>query len=73
MIARIAAKLRRRSGINKVVLSGGVFQNRFLTEKTVQALEIDDFKVFTHSNIPANDLNIPIGQVAIANARMRCV
>jgi hydrogenase maturation protein HypF len=72
MISKVAAKLRAKYGINKVALSGGVFQNSLLTERTVDALKRCGFRVFTHSNIPTNDSGIPIGQIAIARMRMRC-
>lgn len=71
MIVRMAAKLRKKFGINKVALSGGVFQNKFLTARAVGMLEEDGFGVYAHSNIPVNDSGIPIGQIAIANAKIK--
>lgn len=73
VIGRTAAMVRRDSGINKVVLSGGVFQNRFLTAKTVRMLTGYGFDVYTHSVINTNDMGVPIGQLAIANVRDICV
>lgn len=72
VIARASDKLRRKSGINKVVLSGGVFQNRLLTARVKELLDRKDFKVYTHSNVPTNDAGIAVGQAAIANARALC-
>ena len=56
-----------------VALSGGVFQNKFLMGRTVSLLKERGLEVFTHSDVNTNDSGIPIGQIAIANARGRCV
>jgi len=71
VIQKTAARLRKRFGINNVVLSGGVFQNRFLTEKAFDMLRESGFCVHVHSAVPVNDGGIPIGQVAIANGRIK--
>lgn len=64
-----AAELaREESGLEKVVLSGGVFQNSHLFERLVPSLESHGFEVFTHSIVPTNDGGISLGQVAIAQA-----
>lgn len=64
------AKLIKQShGINKVVLSGGSFQNRFMLERTEQLLKSQGFEVYTHENIPANDGGLALGQLAIAAKR----
>lgn len=73
MISRTASSLRKRSGINKIVLTGGVFQNRYLVNRAKSMLDRSGFKIYTHSNIPANDSGIPIGQIALAGARAGCV
>lgn len=72
MISRTASSLRKRSGINKIVLTGGVFQNRYLANRSEMMLKKGGFKVYTHSSVPANDSGIPIGQIAIAGARAGC-
>jgi hydrogenase maturation protein HypF len=61
--------MRQKSGICKVVLSGGVFQNKYLTEKTMDLLLKNNFEVFTHSSVPANDGGIALGQLAVASKR----
>jgi hydrogenase maturation protein HypF len=66
-----SAKLgREKSGIDKVVLSGGVFQNRFILSNSITELERYGFTVYTHSLFPSNDGGIALGQIAIA-ARKR--
>jgi hydrogenase maturation protein HypF len=52
------------------VLSGGVFQNRYLTERARGMLEARGFQVFTHRQVPANDGGIALGQGVIAGRRV---
>ncbi len=49
-----------------VVLSGGVFQNRFLLHGITSMLEENGFTVYTHHRVPANDEGLSLGQLAIA-------
>ena len=49
-----------------VVLSGGVFQNRFLLHGITSLLEENGFTVYTHHQVSANDEGIALGQLAIA-------
>jgi len=71
MIAQTAKRLCKQYRAKKIVLSGGVFQNKFLSEKTVDMLNGGGFSVYTHKNISTTDSGIPVGQIAIANARCR--
>ena len=73
VVVEVTAKLNRKFGLKKVVLSGGVFQNKFLSRNIVTMLERKKFKVYTSLDIPVNDSGIPVGQIAIANARVSCV
>jgi len=61
--------IRRKEGINKVVLSGGVFQNKYLLEGTISMLEETDFEVYSHASVPTNDGGIALGQLAVASKR----
>ncbi|WP_326822288.1 carbamoyltransferase HypF [Streptosporangium sp. NBC_01756] len=63
------ARLRARTGIGTVALSGGVFQNRLLLDRLVRALRRDGFRVLTHRRVPPNDGGISLGQAAVAAAR----
>ncbi|MDO8525295.1 MAG: hypothetical protein Q7S07_02265 [Candidatus Omnitrophota bacterium] len=69
VIAKTVLKLSGKSGIKQALLSGGVFRNRYLTAKAIELLEAFGLKAYTHSNIPTGDSGIPLGQIAIANAR----
>ncbi|MFA6141883.1 MAG: hypothetical protein WC738_01120 [Candidatus Omnitrophota bacterium] len=73
IINKVTADLSNRYKLCNVVLSGGVFQNRLLTVRTAELLERSGLKVYVHSGVPTNDSGIPIGQIAIANSRARCV
>lgn len=56
-------------GEPNVALSGGVFQNRILTERTEAALRASGMKPLLHRRIPANDGGLSLGQVAVAAAQ----
>jgi hydrogenase maturation protein HypF len=61
----------RATGLRTVCLSGGVFQNRLLTEGLRESLTANRFDVFTNQLVPANDGGISYGQAAVAAARTR--
>lgn len=63
-------KIRKQSALDKVVLSGGVFQNTTLLSLSVDRLKHNGFNVFTHSEIPANDGGIALGQAMMALAEI---
>ncbi|HEY8371260.1 MAG TPA: carbamoyltransferase HypF [Pseudonocardiaceae bacterium] len=68
-IARTCVALRARTGLDVVALSGGVFQNLFLLERTVTALDTLGFRVLTHSRVPTNDGGLSLGQAVVAARR----
>src|SRR6202044_3453008 len=70
-IARTCAILRSRTGLGVVALSGGVFQNLLLLDRTVSRLEGSGFRVLVHGRVPPNDGGISLGQAAVAAARDR--
>ena len=53
-------------GLKQVVLSGGVFQNRYLTERAAAVLEPRGFVVHTHQRVPPNDGGIALGQAVMS-------
>jgi hydrogenase maturation protein HypF len=63
----VTQKIRSQTGIKHVALSGGVFQNAFLLEKLEEKLQSDEFEIIRHRQLPYNDGNIAVGQIAIAN------
>jgi len=70
--AALCREIRRESGLDRVVLSGGVFQNRLLSEEILTLLEVDGFKVFTHRLVPPNDGGLALGQAMIAGRSQLC-
>jgi hydrogenase maturation protein HypF len=68
VIAAVCARLRASTGLNVVVLSGGVFLNALLTAEAVARLEGDGFRVYRHRLVPPNDGGLSLGQLAIAAA-----
>ncbi len=58
-----ARAIREEHGINVVSFSGGVFQNRVLTEHALALLSDEGFKVHLPELIPVNDAGISFGQV----------
>lgn len=62
---------RFRDHSDTVALSGGVFQNVLLLDRTVEGLENRGFRVLTHRSVPANDGGISFGQVAVASRTTR--
>ncbi|HKW26704.1 MAG TPA: carbamoyltransferase HypF [Terriglobales bacterium] len=69
--ARAAEILRRRTGLERVCLSGGSFNNRFLLEHLQARLRASGFQVFTHAEVPAGDGGLSLGQALVAAHRLR--
>ncbi len=67
MVERIAAG----SGLRTVALSGGAFQNALLLEGMQRALTEHHFTVLTHTQVPANDGGVALGQAVIAQQRIK--
>jgi hydrogenase maturation protein HypF len=59
----------KRAGQDRVVLSGGCFQNRYLTERVVRRLRAEGFRPYWHQRVPPNDGGIALGQVVAALRR----
>ena len=66
----VSRAARERTGINRVALSGGVFQNTYLLGRTLDELERHGFEALSHHQVPTNDGGIALGQALVANARL---
>lgn len=66
VIVKTCGRLRQRSGLDRVALSGGVFQNIRLSRLAVDGLGRAGFQVYTHHQVPPNDGGLALGQAAIA-------
>jgi hydrogenase maturation protein HypF len=65
-LAEVARRVRKRTGLNRVCLSGGTFQNLYLFTKLQSLLTNDCFQVFAHSEVPAGDGGLSLGQAMVA-------
>jgi hydrogenase maturation protein HypF len=65
-LASVIVTIARRNPFRRVVLSGGCFQNRLLTELTVRALREAGFQPYWHQRVPPNDGGISLGQIVAA-------
>jgi len=59
---KVIDNLYKLTGIRKLVISGGVFQNRFLLKRLLEELKATSLDVFFHKNFPPNDACISLGQ-----------
>jgi hydrogenase maturation protein HypF len=59
-------RIGRKTGLRRVCLSGGTFQNVRLLAATLAGLRSSGFEVFLHAQVPPNDGGIALGQAAIA-------
>jgi hydrogenase maturation protein HypF len=66
MLAEMIVAVTHKVGEPKVVLSGGCFQNRYLTERTIDRLRAENFRPYWHQRIPPNDGGIALGQIVAA-------
>lgn len=66
MAAEMCGLLREDTGLDRVALSGGSFQNMYILARLGPALESRGFRVFRHSRVSANDEGISLGQGMIA-------
>jgi hypothetical protein len=66
LIGEIAERLSRRTGIDQVALSGGVFQNVLLVRLARAELTARGLRALTHRLVPPNDGGLALGQVAVA-------
>ncbi len=65
-LVEIIVAVARRIGEKRIVLTGGCFQNRYLTERAVQRIESEGFKPYWHQRVPPNDGGISLGQAVVA-------
>ena len=69
-LANWIVAVARRIGTPQVVLSGGVFLNRYLLERAAALLEEAGFRVFSHQRVPTGDGGIALGQAVLAGWRV---
>lgn len=65
-LVQMMLAVAQRVGETKVVLTGGCFQNKYLTESAVQHLSNSGFQPYFHQRVPPNDGGISLGQIIAA-------
>lgn len=65
IVLELSQRARQTHSVNRVALSGGVWQNMSLLVKSVQLLKEAKFKVLTHHHVPPNDGGVSLGQAVI--------
>lgn len=68
-ILEVSKAIRKEFSLDKVVLSGGVFQNKYLLEKSIHKLTHNMFRVYTNHQVPVNDGGISLGQLVVASKK----
>lgn len=66
LVLEVCQRISAERGRFPVALSGGVFQNRYLTERVAKLLREAGFEVLLHRQVPPNDGGLALGQAAIA-------
>ena len=68
-LLELLVKIKKEYQLNRVVLSGGSFQNRILTEKLISKLSKEALNIYLPGKIPVNDQGIALVQIAISSER----
>ena len=71
LIIETCEAIRSEKRLNRVVLSGGVFQNTLLLSLSTKGLQESGFEVYTHHLVPTNDGGISLGQAVIGHMRLK--
>ncbi|MGB7730218.1 MAG: carbamoyltransferase HypF [Candidatus Acidiferrum sp.] len=71
LFVELAEKIREQSKLNRVCLSGGCFHNVLLFRLLLDGLRAKSFEVYFHSEVPAGDGGISLGQALIAAHRLQ--
>lgn len=70
MVVEAACRVRERTGLSRVVLSGGTWQNRYLTGAAKHVLQNHGFTVYRHRQVPPGDGGLSLGQAMVAAKQM---
>src|SRR5258708_14842933 len=64
-----AERIRESTGVNRVCLSGGCFLNTLLLETTIAEMKERVFQVYFHTEVPAGDGGVSLGQAGVSGGR----
>ena len=68
MAIDICMAISKKTGIGKVVLSGGTFQNQYMLQRLMEGLESAGLEPYCHRRVSCNDEGLSLGQLMIADA-----
>jgi hydrogenase maturation protein HypF len=66
----VCLRIRKDYRLSEVALSGGVWQNIVLLERTIRLLEGSGFTVYIHRQVPTNDGGLALGQAVVGICRL---
>ncbi|MDX2043015.1 MAG: carbamoyltransferase HypF [Acidobacteriota bacterium] len=70
-LADLIVAVATRLNLERVALTGGCFQNKYLLERAIEQLRSAGFRPYWHQRIPTNDGGIAVGQIAAAQWQLR--
>jgi hydrogenase maturation protein HypF len=70
-LVEMIVAVAERFDAERVVLSGGCFQNQLLLDRAITQLEADGFRPYWHQRVPPNDGGISLGQAVVAQHRIK--
>ncbi len=71
IVLTMVKRIRDKTGLNDVALSGGTFQNRYLLNRLWPAMSRAGFRLLTNQNVPCNDACISLGQAYLIRERLK--
>jgi hydrogenase maturation protein HypF len=71
LFVELAENIREQSQLNRVCLSGGCFQNALFFQLLLEGLRAKSFEVYFHTEVPAGDGGISLGQALVAAHRVQ--
>jgi len=71
IVKDVVVRLSKSHNTSKIILSGGVWQNRVLLEQTMTLLGTLGYEVFTHHRVPCNDGGLALGQAVVAAVKAK--
>ena len=69
IVRQLCHKIKQSQKVKDVILTGIVFQDKFLFNRLKSLLTEDGFKIIPHKHFPCNDSNISFGQAVLADAK----
>jgi hydrogenase maturation protein HypF len=70
-LSDIIVEIAQKIGREKILLTGGCFQNRYLTERTINRLQASGFQPYWQQTVPTNDGGISLGQIIGAFSQLK--